>query len=238
MGDFIKTEHVTTLIAVLAILVLGLALTVAVMYPNGTSQKNNNGIVIVTASGTSEQYPAQGVIYVDVNGTGNTEQIATANLSLSMAKINNTVFSYIGNNSENIQTQQYYVNKIKNTSLYQVNEYAMITILNSSNINNAISALSKINNVYVTSTDAQFSKQQITTMRNQALTYALENATQQAMILTDNASLTPENITVGQLHFQIFAAPAVQSQGMSSNLFYYGNQELTETVTVTFSRNN
>ncbi len=238
IGEFIKTEHVTTLIAVIAILILGLTLWISVLYPNGASHQNGIGSSItVTAAGTSEQYPSQGVIYLSLNGSGSSAQIAEANLSLSLALVNSSILKYTGYNLSDIQTQYYSVSVVRNSSRYEAVEQLKITIIDSKNISNALSAVAGIKNVYVNGAYAQLSQQQSIIMRNQALSYALDNATKQAEVLADNASLTPINITIGQ--YRSIISPGVAATSpitQIGTIFYYGNQGLTETVTVTFSR--
>ncbi len=195
------------------------------------------GSITVTATGTVQQYPAQGLIYLYVNGTGNTEQIANDNLSLTLEILNSSILKYIGGNLSNIVTQNYYMNKVKNSSEYQVVEYLQITVTNVKNMSTALSTISKINNTYVTGAYAQLSAQQITNMRTNALSQALSNATNQAETLENNASVKVENITIGQPHFPVFIAAetsSASSRAQSGQIFYSGEQSLTETITATF----
>ena len=204
------------------------------------SQKNlQGGSVTITATGTIQQEPTQGVIYVYANGTGGTEKIANDNLSLTLEILNTSMLKYVGGNLSNINTQSYYVNKIKNSSTYQAVEYLELTITNVNNMSSAINTLSKINNTYINGAYAQLSPEQIKQMRNQALSQALSNATSQAEVLENNASLTVENITVGQPRFPVFIASQTSSAytiTQNKQLFYYGEQGLTESITVTFSK--
>ncbi|MGC8479129.1 MAG: SIMPL domain-containing protein [Candidatus Micrarchaeia archaeon] len=196
--------------------------------------------VTVTATGTVQQEPTQGVIYVYINGTGLTENIANDNLSLTLEILNTSMLKYVGGNLSNINTQSYYINKIKNSSTYQAVEYLELTIANIKNMSAALSTLAKINNTYVSGVYAQLSPIQITQMRNQALSQAISNATSQAEILENNASLKVENITVGQARFPVFLASdasSIYSGAPNKQLFYYGEQGLTESVTVTFLNN-
>ncbi len=184
-----------------------------------------------------QQYPAQGLIYLYVNGTGGTEHIANDNLSLTLEILNSSVLKYIGGNLSNIVTQNYYINKVKNSSEYQAVEYLQITITDVKNMSAVLSTISKINNTYVTGAYAQLSPQQLTNMRTTALSKALSNATAQAEALENNASIKVENITVGQPRFPVFIAAqtsSASSGAQSGQLFYYGEQGITETVTATF----
>ena len=237
-----KVEHVTTLIAIISIIVLGLALYISVLYPSGISQKNSNAMqssITVTATGTAEQYPSQGVLYLSINGTGKTQQIATMNLSLGIASVNNSISKYIEGNISNIQTEYYTVSKIRNSTLYQAYEEIKITLPNSNNISAALSQLSNIGNVNVFSASAQLSPSQQNSMEKQALSYALENATQQAEVLANNSTIVIVNITTNQQSRILpFSASAVSNIAGSNtgSIFYYGNQGLTETITVTFEK--
>ncbi len=184
-----------------------------------------------------QQYPAQGLIYLYVNGTGDTEHIANDNLSLTLEILNSSILKYVGGNLSNIVTQNYYISKIRNSSTYQAVEYLQVMITDVKNMSAALSVMSKINNTYVTGAYAQLSPQQITSMRSKALSQALNNATNQAEVLENNVSIKVENITIGQPRFPVFIAAETSSASSGTQrgqLFYYGEQGITETVTATF----
>ncbi|MEM0201378.1 MAG: SIMPL domain-containing protein [Candidatus Micrarchaeaceae archaeon] len=230
-----KTEHITTLIAVIAILVLGLALWISILYPQGSvSQNLQKNTIKVTGTGTAYGYPAEGVVYATLNGTGATTAIANDNLSLTFANVNSSIFQFIGKNTSNIQTQYYYTSKIFNSSRYQAIENIKIIINSSKNISNVLDLLSNIKNVQITQAMAQLSSSQMNNMRNEALKLALNNATQQAEDLSNNATLNEQNITVGQSIIPVFPEISLSSVDYS-NVFSYGNQGLTESVTVVFT---
>ncbi len=231
-----KTEHITTLIAIIAILVLGLALWISILYPSGgIAQKMQGSTIKVTATGSVSQYPAVGVIYATINGSGKTTAIANDNLSLAYANLNSSVFQYIGKNSSNIQTQYYYTSKVYNESRYQAIENVKITLSSSKNISDVLNILASINNVQVTQASAKLSDSQIESMRSSALSLALENATQQAETLSNNATLVVQNITVGQAVMPVFPTVSLSTAKSYPTVFSYGNQGLTETVTVIFA---
>jgi uncharacterized protein YggE len=214
---------------------LGLALWISILYPSAGLQKTQKSTVVVTATGSVSQYPAEGVVYVTINGTGKTTAIANDNLSLIYANLNSSIFQYIGKNSSNIQTQYYYTSKVYNQSEYQAIEGIDLIITSSKNISNVLNVLSSINNVYVTQASVKLSDVQLQSMRSAALNLALENATQQAESLTNNATLSIQNITVGQAIMPIFPTVSLNTEKSYPVVFSYGNQGLTETVTVIFT---
>ncbi len=208
---------------------------ISILYPSAGLQKTQKSTVVVTATGSVSQYPAEGVVYVTINGTGKTTAIANDNLSLIYANLNSSIFQYIGKNSSNIQTQYYYTSKVYNQSEYQAIEGIDLIITSSKNISNVLNVLSSINNVYVTQASVKLSDVQLQSMRSAALNLALENATQQAESLTNNATLSIQNITVGQAIMPIFPTVSLNTEKSYPVVFSYGNQGLTETVTVIFT---
>lgn len=231
-----KTEHYTTLIAILAILVIGVILALNVMYPKGILQSQKT--VTVSASGTAEALPSQGVIDLYVNATGNTTALANANLSMELAKLNTTLLKYAG--QSNITTQYYSIGTVHNTSTYVAAENIHILINNVNNMTNALLGISSHANVYVQSAQAAMSSQQSAQLLRSALKNALNNATVQAEALTDNASLTTANITTSTYHIfapltEGTASVAQVPHAQSGPLFFNGNETIVGTVQVVFS---
>ncbi len=230
-----KTEHYTSLIAVLAILIMGTVLALGVLYPKGMFQ--NGKEVSISASGSASALPQQGAIYIYVNGTGDTAGVATANMSLALAQVNSTLSTYANANS--ITTQYYSVAKEYNSSLYVAKEGVQIIIRNVNNMTNALQSLSNYKNVYVQNAAASLSGSQATMLSRLALQLALKNATAQAEALTENATLTAVNMTTTNYRVYVpLGLGAVASAGVapetSSQLFFNGNESITESITVTF----
>ncbi len=231
-----KTEHYTTIIAVLAILVMGSILGLGVLYPNGLLQTKKS--VVISATGSAASLPKEGIIDIYANGTGNTTAIAVANLSLTIAKVNGTLSGYTDSN--NITTLYYTVSKEYNSSLYVATEGIQVVIPNISNMTGLLQALSSNKDIYVQNAAPKFSAAQESLLMRQALQSGLKNATAQAEALTGNATLTASNITV--TNYRIIAPFGLEASVMplakgagSGSLFFNGNESITESVTVVFT---
>lgn len=229
-----KGEHIVSIIAVLAILIMGGVLILSVLYPNGILP-NNGSTLTISASGSASGIPQQGMITLYVNSTGTTSAIATANLSLTLLQVNTTLLKYT--NSSGISTNYYSLWKEPNSSLYVASEYMGAQLQNVSSITPALQALSAYPNVFVSGVSSQFSNAQTAELSNRALQLALSNATAQAEALTGNAVLTVRNITVNTYHpiFPYTLDASAASSGANLPLFFNGKETITETVQVTFA---
>ena len=104
----------------------------------------------------------------------------------------------------------------------------------------AIGALSAINGISVSGASATFSNSQITSLRNAAYTNAINNATSQAEVLTGNAQLSTQNITVGYYNYYPIAYGLASNSRISSITpvnpqFYSGTSSITEQINIVFS---
>lgn len=238
-----KTETYLLIIAVLAIFVMGAILATAVLYPGGLvatpGGQNNN--IYVTAEGFAYGYPSQAVLYLYLSGSGPSSAIATSNASLTLQRLNYSLNSYINGNTTRIKTLAYQLYKQHNSSVYEVQESIEVTLPNIDNLSTAIQNLSSVGNVYVQQVSPVLSPSQQTALRNQALSSALANATAQAQVLAQNATVTVHNITVTSFGVYPFGngllAAASPSGGISNQgtLFYQGQNQVTESITAQFS---
>ncbi len=235
-------------IVILAIIVFG-ALIVSSSFSNGmwggrSPKATNNSIITISASGTVTNTSSQAVLYVTMNGTGLTNQLAVHNISATLSAFNSTILKYVNGNLSMISTSYFNVYKLYNASGYVATESDMVTIPNINNVSGVISALSNIPYVYVSSASPQLSSAQVSAMRISALSLALSNATSQARALIGpNDTIYATNISVNNYYVYPFpyAAGGVASPGtLNSNVnitpqFYGGTNRVVESVTVVFT---
>ena len=225
------------IIAIVAIVAMAIILILSVLYPNGTFQNQGLTYVRVTASGTAYDYPQSATIYVSMNGTGATSAIATSNLTLTLNEFNFTVAKYIGDNTSRIRTQSYSLRKIWNSSNYEATELVSVTIPQVQNVTPLLTTLSLIQDVYISQVSAQLTNTQANTLTQEALSQALQNATAQATVLSENRTVTIRNITVSRNY--VYPFPMYSNAGVSSaqqnSIFFNGRQGIEEQVTVVYS---
>ncbi|MDE1860851.1 MAG: SIMPL domain-containing protein [Candidatus Micrarchaeota archaeon] len=221
---------------------------------NSVQHQNSVGYITIQAMGSATAPPSQGVLYLTAQGNGKTAAAATANLSSTLSAFNASISRYINGNWSMVKTTYYnlYNNTHSGTyprySYYGYNgfiasEELEVDMPNVQNVSKAIGALSSINNISVTSAQATLSDAQITKLRGQAFSQALQNATSQASLLTGNATLTAQNITVDSYNFYPLpyalgtGAVSASSNKTINPSFYSGTTSITESITVTFSYN-
>lgn len=232
-----KTETYLLIIAILAILVMGAVLATAVLYPNGVaSLGGRSNYITVSAQGFAYGYPTQAILYLSLNGSGPTASIATTNASLTLQRLNYSVKGYVNGNLSLIKTLSYSLFKVRNSTQYEVVESLKVTIPNINNASAALGNLSSINNVYVNSVSPVLSNSQIKAMIGEALSDALANATAQAKVLANNATVTTHNISVSSYYvFPSFNSGAALPSGAQASLFYSGQNQVSESITASFS---
>ncbi len=255
------------IVLIIAILIIQIASVIEIsnLSPQGSySGGHGLGYLTISASGTASAQPTKGTLYVSVKGLGKTAAAATVNLSKELTQLNSSLSKYINGNTSMIQTTYY--NLYNQTTYYYpgggmaqpvypypgyatyngfvANEQLTITLPNVKNLSEAIGALSLINNTEVTSASATLSDAQTTSLRASAFSNALQNATSQASILTGNATLSTQNITVDSYYFYPipYALGASSSSGMGNATtvnpsFYSGTASVTESITIVFSYN-
>ncbi len=243
-----KPGYVLALTAFAAVVLLGIIVILGGFYnhnqlpgmPAAAAGTAPSSHVTVTATGSAIALPSQVHMYLYANSSAPAAQVATQGLAATIGEINSTLLPYIGRNLSNIQTVSYSLYKVYNRSAYTATEGLSITIPNIGNASAAIGALSSISNVYVNGVNAQLSAAQISSLRDQALSSALANATSQASILANNATVQLGNVTVnsygiipfyGNSFMPTIAAAATTQSGPG---FYGGVSTVTESITATF----
>lgn len=244
---------------IVAILTIALAIVFlgfAILY----SRPQHLSYVTISATGTVSAIPEEALIYVSLNGTGNTTASATANLSLTLQKVNATILPLINRNRTLLQTTYYSINKPYQTICYPTptgtgarpvypctpsnftgyvaTEDITITILNSNNVSGIITALSKIPHLTLQSIQPKFSDNETAALDQQALSLAIANATAQARLLTgNNTRLKIENITVQNQYIYPYASGSSSASTSNSTIFYPGQTTISKSVIVIFSKN-
>jgi uncharacterized protein YggE len=242
-------EKAVYLVAIVAF--LAFAIIIALTRTNMNVVHNTNTTTIptvksnflsISASGTIENKSTQAQLYLVINGTGPTSSIAVQNLSNTLSQFNNTISKYINGNTSDIKTEYLNTFKIYNNSGYEAQEQLYVVIPNIGNTSTVIAALSSIPNVYVNGASPMLSDAQISSMRLQALTLALSNATEQARALIGSSQIISTNITVNnyQVVYPFPYANASISNVPSNNTnlttqFYGGTNKVTESIVVQFS---
>jgi uncharacterized protein YggE len=244
------------IIALVAVAVIG-AMAIGVRF-------GHERIITVTATGTATAAPSMAKIYVTMNATGETAYIADANLSLIVDELNSTLSPYVNGNLSMIQTVSYEIYQPTNctypitspveTSVvsypyciptklpyYEATESVVATIPNMSNVSAAITDLSAIPDLQLQSVQAQLSTSQQSTLNQEALSQALDNATTQASILAGGEQhVTVKNISVqsGYIYYpyalSATASGSVVGKTTNSSEFFSGTISAQKSIYVVF----
>ena len=229
-----KVEYLLTLIIFATIIVAGIIISLFVLYPKGLSPSSKN-YIFVSASGFAYGTATQAQLYLTVNGTGSTTQVATANISLTLAKINASLSRYLNGNMSLAQTQYYNIYKQYNRSGFVATTQLLINIPNINNVTPILTDLSYVPNVYINNVQAKLSDQDVTRLRNEALTSAMENATSQARVIAGNQTLAPTNITISSYvvypYQYYYGAAASAAPGPA---YFPGINQVRESINVVF----
>ncbi len=226
----------TYVFAILVVILMAGIIATMVLFPNGFQGSASQKTITVRASGTVHGYPEEGIISLTVNGTGQTPEIATSNLSLSVAKLNFTLQKYA--NSSSIRTTYYSLSKIYNSSAYSAIEGIEVDT-SSSNVSAILGSVASIKGISVNGASAKLSDSQSSMLIDRALAAAMANATSQAELLA-NSSVTPMNISSTSSYvYPIYASGAFPGVALVSQqpTFFAGTQSVTEQITVVFKSN-
>lgn len=252
ISDSMKNELALYLVIILAVVIFAALLIFTLQSTSrlggGTSTVNMNQLTI-SASGTVSNSSSQASMYLIVNGTGTTSQLAVQNISATLNKFNSTILKYVNGNLSRISTSYFNVYKNYNKTGYTATEGLNLILPNIKNVSGAISSLSNISDLYVVGASPQLSDAQTSAMRIRALSLAMSNATAQAYALIgNNETIYATNISVN--NYRIFpygyalgASSAVVPSGapvqnINSSVptqFYGGTSQVTESVTVVFT---
>jgi uncharacterized protein YggE len=173
---------------------------------------------------------------------------ATSNISSTLKVLNYSLAQFIGGNLSDIKTTAYSLRKSYNVSrneaTYTATELLQVTIPEVGNVSTLLGTISAIQDVYVTSVSAQLTDAQISALRYEALSYALQNATAQAQTLA-GGQVYVGNVTVNSFAYYPFAASggfaASQTLGTSAGqlpgpIFSAGRSSVTESISAVFYR--
>ncbi len=229
-----------------AIIIAGALVAFGVYYSSAKGTGPGGSGITVTATGSASTTGGQAVLNLYVNGSGSSTQLAIANLSNTLTSVNSTLLNYLNKNLSLITTQYFSVNKAYNKSVYVAYENLLVTLPNAQNATGALISLSAIPNVYVSNIAPKLSDQQISTLRSQALSMAMANATAQATAVSPTGKVTVLNITVNSYYVYplpysfgggLPVTPGIAAGQISSgsSLFYSGTSSVTESVSVEFS---
>lgn len=212
-------------------------------------KSTNSSFIFITASGSASAMPDFATVFVNVQAFGSNPAAATNNMSFALHDLNASVLKYINANLSNIRTTSFNIyNRSnfynQNTSIkkpYVAQESLSIKVPNIDNISNILGAISGVNGTSVTNVMENLSNAQISSLRANALSAAMQNATSQAAILSQNKTLIIRNITVDYYHFYPFSLPSQAFMTSSDKAaqqtpsFFIGNDTITQSITVTFS---
>lgn len=212
---------------------------------NGTSKMRT---VTISATGFASATPSEADMSLVVNATGKTTQEAVQNITAALGAFNSTIGSYIGKNFSLVTTTYFnlYPRIIYNYSNgtytshksgYIATENLLVKLPDVNSVGSAIWALSNIPNIYVSSVSRGLSDAQIGSMRSEALSNALANATSQAIALVGADNLTTESISISNYYvYPYYASAAPKGLNATAVPQYYGGMnQVTESITVTFS---
>lgn len=217
---------------------------------NGTSYNQNAAFLTISASGTASAVPGKAQLSVQLQGKGQTPSAAEYNLSKELIMANATLMKFIEGNRSNIQTTYYQL--YNQTGFYYTtyngyvaSEDLSVTIPSIGNVSSALGALSNISGVSVYASSGILSDSQISTLRGEALSQAMSNATAQADALLPGKNFSVSNITVDS-YPRIYplpyalgtsAASTAVSNSTLSPAFFNGTETVTESITVVFTYN-
>lgn len=229
-----------TVFVVIAFLIAMVAVVyaLAVLHP-GLGIHARTHTITVSATGYAPTYPGEAQLFLLVNGTGDTTQVAVQNLSATMSSLNYTLMPYIGANVSNMKTVSYTVSKLKNSTLYEASEGIEVTVPGIANATHALLGVTSTPNVYVSSVRAALTTAQTSTLRTEAIQLALQNATLQALAVSENISMT--NVSISGVYVYPFASltgsefAAGATAATVNSLFYGGLAGVTVSINTQFT---
>ena len=229
-----------TVLVVIAFLIAMVAIVYALaVLQNGIGTHVKARIITVGATGYASAYPGEADIFLLVNGTGASTQVAVQNMSTTMAALNNTLQPYISRNVSNMKTISYAVSKPVNSTLYVASEGLEVTVPGIANATSALLASTSMANVYVSGVQAALTPAQTSVLRVEAVQLALQNATAQALAVSKSISL--QNVSISGFYIHPFAEltgaelAAGAAPSSINSLFYGGLVGVTVSVSAQFA---
>jgi uncharacterized protein YggE len=227
---------------VAAVVLAIIATIVAIGIASSWTTHGKPGTISVTASGTAYADEEAAAMYLTVNGTGNSAQSATANITSTLNSVNMTVSPFINGNMSKMKTVSYNIgrsyNASRNQTIYTATENIEISPFSASNVSGLIGALSRITGVYINSVYGQLANSQVASLRAQALSLALQNATTQAQeVAGPGAQVYIGNITVQNSYFYPGPLVGYSRSGVGATqgpIFSSGEGSVTESISTQF----
>ncbi len=237
LSGHMRFDRLMAIIALVAIIVLGI---IVVLIYGSRAPQESYGSITLSATGVASGFPSEGEIVLFVNGTGMTTVAAEENLSLTISRLNITMLPYLHNNASKIKTISYILTKRYNPSAYEASETLDVLVPEVGNVTGILEKVASLNNTYIISVSSGLSSSDISTLRNESLSLALQNATGQAEILANGAALEVSNISVGRYYvypyasFGLGASSPTSTSSKGGSSFFEGTDEVVEQITVTF----
>jgi uncharacterized protein YggE len=240
---------------------------------NGTATTTTiQYIISVDASGTAYATPTEVEVSLYVNGTGDTAAQATQNISSSLDALNATIYKYTAGNMSLVQTTSYSMTpeSVLNATAYEeclmqprfnesicrslgssymtvylAQESIVVTLPSTPDVSPFLGSMSGIPHVRVDSATAKLTDSQINALRMEALSDAMQNATDQAQaVVGAYTPLTTGNITINSVLYQpyvyngayIASAAAVPTATTTIPMpqYYVGQNKVYDSISVKF----
>ncbi len=234
-----NNDNLYATIAVVAILAFAAAIivTAIVAYRGALSPSTSSALqkstVTVTATGSVSATPSQSAVYITVNGTAASAASATAMLSNTLYSLSSTLAPYLSNSTSDIQTVSYQLYRPYNSTMYTASE-GLIVLLPLNTTGSAVTALSAVNNTYITGITIQLSQSQIRSLGPTALAIAMQNATTQAQLVA--GPHVPLTISSVSINGNVYVYPGTRlALGANVVPIFTGTQSATQSITVVFT---
>ncbi|MDE1847051.1 MAG: SIMPL domain-containing protein [Candidatus Micrarchaeota archaeon] len=234
----------------IALILSIIALLVALDFAIGGLPTQSQEVISATASGVAYGYPDRAVLYLTANATGSDAAGAGANLSTIVNSLNSTLSPFLNRNISLLQTQSFNLYKQQvpvcgsnstgakgpimcvNTTVFVATESIVVNLPNIRNVSAALIGISNVDGVSVQQATQSFSDQSFSQLMQQALTNAMENATDEAQVISGSSQLQILNITI-QNYPLIYAGQGAAAQ--TGNIYFPGRSGITRTVYVKFA---
>lgn len=198
--------------------------------------------ITVNEQGYTARLVPKGIIFIRVNASGTTPQLAASALGSSLSRLNATISQFINRNLSLVSTSNY---KIKfaltstGPSFYALESLA-VTIPNAANMSSAIAAISNAKNSFVTGIGTGYTSPQASIVQNE-ITNIIANSTQIAGYLSlqgRQVYLTGVTILpylIGPLQPEVYLNSTTRPSGISTKSVIYNQSVfLNSTVSATF----
>lgn len=229
---------------VLAVIALLIGLLLLQVHESGASdilgQHSQPNSVSVYARGFATAKPEEARLSLYLNSTSPTSAMAVSRLSGVASALNSTIYRYVNGNMSAIKSESltvYATLNRTNATVYTASEYVSVTMPSLSRVNELVRNLSTINGVEIYGITAQLSPMQETEMLNAAIRDALANASSQAELVINGASIVSQNTTINSYYvtpYPIYSTGMSASPSGPGQLFFNGTSTVSASVSVTY----